>query len=86
MLVPYSGPEEFMVAISSSEQTEINGLRHGFVSIVVGVYMVAAIVFWKQPCWSIRITEHTIKVNHGVEGARCADPVIHFAPFHLVFG
>jgi hypothetical protein len=34
----------------------------------------------------LRITEHGIKVDHAVECAGSADPVIHLLPFHLVFG
>jgi hypothetical protein len=75
-----------MVAISSAEQTEINGVRHGLISVVVGVHVVAAIVFWKQPCRSVRIPQRAIKVDHCIEGARRTDPLIYLAPFHLVFG
>jgi hypothetical protein len=70
-----------LVAISSDEQTEINDPCHGLIPIVVWEHMVAAIVFWQQPCWSLRIPEHAIKVDHCIEGARRTDPMIHLAAF-----
>jgi len=56
-----------MAAISFAEQVQINGGRHRRIAGVIGVHMVAAIVFWKHPRWDLRIAEHGIKVDHAVE-------------------
>src|SRR5262249_38888013 len=58
------------------KQTQVDRIRHRGVTQVVGVPVVSAVVNSKDLTRGIRVTEHTIKVDHPVIFSAGADPCI----------
>jgi len=77
---PNSGRAGLLWPLAVPEQTQVDGIRQCVVTGVVGVPVVSAVVESKDPGRGIRVTEHTIKVDHIVifsaDGSRFVIPSI----------
>ena len=83
---PNSGRAGLLWPLAVPEQTQVDCIRQCVVTGVVGVPVVSAVVESKDPGRGIRVTEHTIKVDHIVIFSAGADPGIYRLTLGLVGG
>ena len=83
---PNSGRAGLLWPLAVPEQTQVDGIRQCVVTGVVGVPVVSAVVESKDPGRGIRVTEHTIKVDHIVIFSAGADPRIEGLALDLLRG
>ena len=68
------------------QQVEIHGLSHSLVAGIAGMQMVTGIIVGPDITGLGRILEHLIEVDHGVECATGADPLVDSLPDLLLLG
>ena len=68
---------------SVGEQGEGDGVGHRFVAGRGGVEVVAAIVGGQEAIGMLRVAHDSVEVDHRVEVARRANPLIHCLPVGL---
>lgn len=61
------------------------GVGHCLIASVVRVKMIATVIGRLIATWVCRIVDHLIEVDHGIEGATCANPPVEGLTNYLAF-